>query len=328
MKSLAFLLLLLTILLPSNTFGGELGAVVVSAEAPGRVMVGQLFSVNVTVKYSFSARTRVVVALLNATGGDTVSSQWVELAGEGTRAYSLPIVAPVSPNVMKLRPVALWDSGVWRRGSSLLIEDITVEVGSQPVLTVILGLPWSPVKIDGRLHQTDSRGIVRVEASVDTHQIEAPPSLHPSNGTRWIFQFWGDGHRSNSRALRTQTDALLRAVYARQHYLSVETPFGVARGTGWYDENSTAEFSVWPPLVASRIIPGLAEIYYVFRGWSVDAVGEEFSGTVRMNSPKIVKAVWYADYSGLYMLAGVTLAAGTLSFFLLALVRKRSPGSF
>jgi hypothetical protein len=151
--------------------------------------------------------------------------------------------------------------------------------------------------------------------------ISIPPPRSPidwDKGTRFLFDGWIlDGKRIGPGALRVEMDSphSLEAVYKTQYYLSIETEYGTARGAGWYDAGSIASFSVdgevggWP-------------VKYVFQKWSGDFEGETPSGTLTMDRPKTIRAVWRADYTGLLILLALIIAAVLAAFAALMLRLK------
>jgi hypothetical protein len=76
----------------------------------------------------------------------------------------------------------------------------------------------------------------------------------------------------------------------------VSTGHGQVSGSGWYDEGSWAkvsleETSVGGPLIRHR-----------FSHWAGDASGSDPTISVRMDGPKLVRAVWVEDYTNLHIL--------------------------
>lgn len=148
----------------------------------------------------------------------------------------------------------------------------------------------------------------------------APPRspIDWDRGTRFVFEGWVlDGRGVGAGPLRVGMDSphSLEAVYKAQYYLSIETEHGRAKGEGWYDAGSTANFSV------DREV-GDWLVKYVFQRWSGDFEGETASGTLTMDRPKAIRAVWRADYTGLLVLLALLIAA-LLAAFAILLLRLR-----
>jgi hypothetical protein len=152
----------------------------------------------------------------------------------------------------------------------------------------------------------------------------APPKspMDWERGTRFLFDGWVlDGKNVGREALRIEMDSphLLEVVYKTQYYLSIETEYGRAKGDGWYDAGSTANFSVEGEV-------GGWLVKYVFQRWSGDFSGETASGVLTMDRPKLIRAVWRADYTGLVVLLAIAMAASIAIFSVLLLYLKRGLG--
>jgi hypothetical protein len=75
--------------------------------------------------------------------------------------------------------------------------------------------------------------------------------------------------------------------YKTRYYLTVESKYGVLQGDGWYDEGSTATFSV----------SGGTVWYRSFGGWGGDSDGGTQSSAVVMNGPITVSATWRTSWA-------------------------------
>lgn len=73
-----------------------------------------------------------------------------------------------------------------------------------------------------------------------------------------------------------------------QYQLSVTSQYGTVAGAAWYDANVNAAFSVTAPQEATA--------KYLFKGWSGDYTGTQPSGTILMDHPKSVTALWGVQY--------------------------------
>jgi len=150
----------------------------------------------------------------------------------------------------------------------------------------------TPVKIDGKetapgtLYLSPFRRY-EFEAS-DTVQTE--DSIH-------VFQKWQiDEKTENTRKIEiyTSKSLSLKVSYKSRFRLVALSEYGNVEGSGWYDEGSFAKVSlsltrVGGPLTGFR-----------FTHWSGDASGSDQTVTIRMNGPKVVKAVWTEDYTAVY----------------------------
>lgn len=155
--------------------------------------------------------------------------------------------------------------------------------------------------------------------------VELVPPKSPiewEKGTRFVFDGWIlDGRGIGAGATRVEMDSphLLEAVYKTQYYLSIETERGRARGEGWYDAGSTANFSVEKEV-------GDWLVKYIFQRWSGDFEGETASGTLTMDRPKVIRAVWRADYTGLAIFLTLLIATLLAAFAVILLRLKKGVG--
>src|SRR2546426_12238158 len=117
------------------------------------------------------------------------------------------------------------------------------------------------------------------------------------NGARALFQGWfGDASgtdSSGSSAITMDRAHFVVAVWQVQYYLTVETAFGSASGSGWYAAGSFGLASV-----NSSIIPVSGTDRQAFAGWSRDATGPSgaLSNPIAMDGPKTAHATWKVEY--------------------------------
>lgn len=120
------------------------------------------------------------------------------------------------------------------------------------------------------------------------HTISTPATQEGITGNRYVFESWSDGgERSHDYVV--QGEVTLTATLSKQYYLTVASPYGTSSGTGWYDENSTADFSI-----NASVIQGNSRHYFSY--WSGDYSGTGLTGSITMNSPKSVIANWDSQF--------------------------------
>lgn len=104
--------------------------------------------------------------------------------------------------------------------------------------------------------------------------------------------------------------------YATQYYIKVISNFGRALGTGWYDSGTIAYVSIIP---TDDIL-----VKHIFTGWQGQVIGSEDQESVGVlvDSPKIIVANWFADYTNISMIGVSTIAAVVL---LLIYQKRRTP---
>ncbi|MEM2989495.1 MAG: zinc ribbon domain-containing protein [Candidatus Bathyarchaeia archaeon] len=155
----------------------------------------------------------------------------------------------------------------------------------------------------------------------------SPPQRIVSDGPakRYVFDHWSlDGQRVDGEGISVDMGSphKLIAVYKAQYYLSVSSPYGDPKGSGWYDEGSTATISVNTPIEAGF---GVSQ---VFVRWSGDISSESPTAQVLMDGPKTAAAVWRTDSTILYATVALIAAAIAASIAALAFAVRRGLGPF
>jgi len=138
---------------------------------------------------------------------------------------------------------------------------------------------------------------------VQTNQ--AIPTVPGQSGTQYAFKYWElDGAPQSGNQLTVTMDKPHTAVakYSTQYQLVVDSPGGLGnpQGAGYYDAGSTATFSVTSPV-------GFL-VQQVLVQWQGDYNGTNPQGTVTMDKPRVVHAVWTTSYIQLIALIVVVVA--------------------
>ena len=91
--------------------------------------------------------------------------------------------------------------------------------------------------------------------------------------------------------------------YKTQYYVKVISSFGRALGTGWYNSGTIVDASVIP---GNDII-----VSHVFSGWQGSTIGNQNQMSVETlaDSPKVLVAIWSADYTNVSIISIVIIAA-------------------
>jgi hypothetical protein len=155
--------------------------------------------------------------------------------------------------------------------------------------------------LDNEVYPSDPIELTSAPGSV--HDINIPPLVDITTGTRYVFASWSDGDTSVSRTI--PRGGVYTANYTIQHQLLIQSAHGEPEGDGWYEAGSNITISVIPS--EGRIIR------QVFTGWSGDFSGDKPTTELTMDSPKTITANWRTDYTHLYLLVvgGVVLIGGT-----------------
>jgi len=130
----------------------------------------------------------------------------------------------------------------------------------------------------------------------------------------------GEGirYRCSSNSISAQDEMAHLFFYETEYYLKVASDYGSPKGEGWYKAGSMATFSV---LTSAS---GEWGTQYVFTQWAGDWTGNSVIGNALMDRPKMVKALWTADQSQLYMLVAVAAIAVTVVLAAAMAIRRRS----
>ena len=179
------------------------------------------------------------------------------------------------------------------------IRTMPIIIRNQPSLDITTQQANAPLKIDGVDHRTDQKGTLSVTLPTGKHTIEVQTQIE-TEASRALFTEWGDQAASSLRTITLDEDLSLLAKYKKQHLLTVTSPTGDPRGSGWYDDGATASFSVTSPT-------GFI-IQKEFVGWSGDSNSTSANAETIVDGPKTVMANWKTDYTQLYALIGLSVA--------------------
>lgn len=158
-------------------------------------------------------------------------------------------------------------------------------------------------------------------------QIIAPTvSKMGSNNTRQQLSGWSiDGSDMyviprqessyfKSPVIHMSTTHTIDLEYKTQYYIQVISDFGRALGTGWYDAGTILDISVIPN---DDVL-----VKHEFSGWQGPVIGsgDQESANVLSDSPKILVASWFVDYTNVSI---ITIVAIALLVFMIIYQKKR-----
>jgi len=155
----------------------------------------------------------------------------------------------------------------------------------------------------------------------DGASVETPVASEYANGTkgvRYVFEYWRvDQAKTSGNPITIVMNRPhnLSTQYRTQYYLDVISEFGNPTGSGWFDANSTANISVTTP-------QGLG-VQKVFDRWEGDQVSTSPTLSILVDSPKTLTAVWYDDYTQVYIAVLIIAAVLALATFIVV-SRKRA----
>jgi hypothetical protein len=176
-------------------------------------------------------------------------------------------------------------------------------------LTITLPVANATVKVNGFPLQVEKRGVsfASVYVPAGNFSVEVPNTILLNPGTQVIFSSWESRANQNPIVIDVSSPVDLTAQYKTQYKLSVTTPQGEAQGSGWYDAGSNSTFT------ATGLVTFDNGTRRGFERWSGDYSGNAQSGSVVMNSPKQIVAVYKTQYRvGLQLSGTPSNASATL----------------
>jgi hypothetical protein len=170
---------------------------------------------------------------------------------------------------------------------------------------------------------TDPAGITPVTGggwfpagtSVQTNQ--APQTVAGGSGTQYTFKGWqvnGGAQSGNPVSITMDKPYTATAQYSTQYQLTVDSAYGNPQGSGFYDAGTAAQFSV--------TTPSGFPIQQIFVQWSGDYTGASPQGSITMDKPHTVTAVWTTSY---VPLIGIIVVAAAIVGGLLFWRTRRRP---
>jgi hypothetical protein len=114
--------------------------------------------------------------------------------------------------------------------------------------------------------------------------MQSQPVIYINSLTRAIFTKWEDGTSTLIRHVSLDSNATLIAVYRKQYFVNATSPYAHVRGSGWYDENSTAAILLQPSMIS--------EAGVFFLNWTRDSADPQPRTILFVNSPKTIEARW------------------------------------
>jgi len=158
-------------------------------------------------------------------------------------------------------------------------------------------------------------GWFKAGTTVQTNQVST--TVPGSAGTQYAFKGWEvDGVAQSGNGISLTMDKPHKAVakYETQYQLLIDSPYGAPKGQGFYAAGSTATFSVTSPW-------GYL-VQHVFVRWEGDYTGTSPQGSITMDKPKVIHAVWTTSY--IQLIAVIVVAGAAIGVFLFWR-RRRGP---
>jgi hypothetical protein len=149
-----------------------------------------------------------------------------------------------------------------------------------------------------------------------------PTEVEGASGTKYVFVTWivdNTPRSGNGFAVVMDAPHKVVAQYETRFLLTVVSDYGNPSGSGYYKSGDTATFSVISPV-------GIG-IQHVFAEWRGDYTGSDPKGSITMDGPKTVTAVWTTSYFQIYIIIGALVAVAVVVGLLLWMRRRGRPSA-
>jgi hypothetical protein len=225
---------------------------------------------------------------------------------EGTQAnFSAPVIVPATSDTrLKLSHWGGEYSGVQPNGVTTMNRPKTVKADYLP--QYLLTIVYEPTNIISYFNDTHA-GWYDTNSSVQLGP--APPIINVSAEERLQFSGWtagGSEYKDPSYIVAMDNPRNVTLVYDRQYYVDVQSTYGTASGSGWYDPGATAT-------IVAPTSSGTWPISYTLSGWTVNPPtgtltrnGDSWS--LNVDGPYVVQAQWSMDYFPVVLLFGGSAA--------------------
>lgn len=198
---------------------------------------------------------------------------------------------------------------------------VSFQIVLTPTPLLFIKVPSSvTVSLDGT---NQTAGIIDgAEINLGEHTLSVPQFAAATITTRLRFDQWSDGVTDATRTILARADVWLEAIYVTQHKLNLNSTLGVTSGSGWYDANSTAAFSVAGSVPMSGFA-GVIGAKWTFTGWYENGklVAGSPEGKISMSQAHTLTATWQADYSIPLVVVGAIVAI--LAALAYVVIRKK-----
>jgi len=165
-------------------------------------------------------------------------------------------------------------------------KSVTANFGKEVNITFTTNPTGLKYSVDGAVYNSE-KTFTWIETN--TYTITAQSLQNAGSGARYVYNYWSDGGNRSHTYTVPGSDKTVTAHYRKQYTLTVNSVHGNPQGAGWYNENTSADFSVTTP-------DAQGDTRYVFLYWSGDYSDTNPSGSITMNTPKSVTAHWKTQY--------------------------------
>jgi hypothetical protein len=207
--------------------------------------------------------------------------------------------------------------GTWNLNITAALFDLNRNLFQGSISSIPFGITLTPITLTIQVPSTVNvtvdnvtmpAGAITIPVIAGQHKISLPEIAPVNEMTRIRFDHWADGVNESSRTISIVTDTSYQALYTTQYRLAIAGDQGMATGAGWYDQGSTASFTV-PAVASATGILGTLGAKLNFQGWYENGtlITTETSGSIAMDQPHTITAVWQVDYTMPLIVIGIVI---------------------
>ena len=180
------------------------------------------------------------------------------------------------------------------------------------------------------LFQTPPTGWYTENATLAVNRVGADV-INTGQGVRLFFDGWymnSQKQKIEPTTVKVTGPIALEGRYTTEYFLNVTSSIGTTKGSGWYQKDSTASFSIDAATYPDRGFLGLLGVRQSFTRWtgSNDFLGETElpQCSVIMKEPTTVEPVWQEDWSPAIVNTSLVLITLIACILIAATLRRRS----
>jgi hypothetical protein len=152
-------------------------------------------------------------------------------------------------------------------------------------------IPNLTVKIDGFPFHTNENGILSTAVPAGYATIEVPSEIAGPNDSKFDFSNWSQFGTVNPLKILMNSTVSLTANFTTEYWVSVNSPYGSPRGSGWYPSGTIVKYGVDSPLIFGN---GTRRLFVMWQG---DSNSTSPQSWLTVNSAKQLAADWKSQYA-------------------------------
>jgi hypothetical protein len=158
-------------------------------------------------------------------------------------------------------------------------------------LTVRTGAPNLVVRVDGFPFQANQIGILSMPVPSGYATIEVPSEIAGADDSKLIFSNWTSFGNANPLKVLMNSTVDITAKFTPEYWVSVSSPYGSPRGSGWYADGTNVTYAVTSPIDYANATRR------VFVRWVGDSNSTSPQSWFTVNSAQQVTADWKTQYA-------------------------------